>query len=110
LWRFWRSGGYVHEGRLWLDELLALDDGSTDPGAISARQRVINGAAWLAADQGDWERAGPLFEQSIALGNDLGVSQDKTILVVGKALQTRAKGDYQCAVACWKIWARTNAA
>lgn len=99
LWRFWRSGGYVHEGRLWLDEVLALDDGSADPAAVSARQRVINGAAWLAADQGDWERAASLFEQSIALLNGLGESQDKTILVVGMALQTRAKGDYQGAVA-----------
>jgi tetratricopeptide (TPR) repeat protein len=99
LWRFWRSGGYVHEARLWLDELLALDDGNIDPAAVSARQRVILGAAWLAADQGDWERAGPLFEQSITLLSVLGESQDKTILVVGLALQTRAKGDYRGAVA-----------
>jgi len=48
LWGFWRNGAYIHEARLLLDELLALDDGSTDPAAVSARQRVIDGAAWLA--------------------------------------------------------------
>ncbi len=98
LWRFWRSGGYVHEARLWLDELLALDDEGTDPAIVSARQRVVNGAAWLAADQGDWAHGGPLFEQSITLLSVLGESQDKTILVVAMALQTRAKGDYRGAV------------
>ncbi len=99
LWRFWQSAGFVQEGRLWLDKLLTLDDGDSDPAAVSARQRVINGAAWLATYQGDWAHAGPLFEQSITLLNTLGESQDKTILVVGQALQTRAKGDYRGAVA-----------
>jgi tetratricopeptide (TPR) repeat protein len=94
LWRFWRRGGYVEDARRWLNELLALDDGNTDPTDLSSRQRVLNGAAWLATDQGDWERAAQFFEQATRLLSVLGESRDRTILVVAAALQTRAKGNY----------------
>jgi predicted ATPase len=58
---FWSARGHFSEGRRRLGELLGLvpDD---DPGRIEA----MNGAAWLATDQGDFAAANALFERSMA--------------------------------------------
>lgn len=95
LWRVWRKGGFINEARLWLDELLALDDANTETPALRARLRALTGAAWLATDQGDFDQAVRLFEQTRALRSTLGESEDETILLINAALHARATGDYQ---------------
>ena len=58
---FWSARGHFSEGRQRLGALLELapDD---DPERVDA----MNGAAWLATDQGDFAAADALLEQSIA--------------------------------------------
>jgi non-specific serine/threonine protein kinase len=62
---FWSARGHFSEGRRRLGELLdTLDDVVTGPDA--ERTRALNGAAWLATDQGDHATAEALLEASIA--------------------------------------------
>ena len=58
---FWSARGHFSEGRRRLGELLDLvPDDNPD------RVEAMNGAAWLATDQGDFAEADALFERSIA--------------------------------------------
>jgi len=64
---FWSLRGHHTEGRQRLGELLGL---VTDPG--TARVSALNGAAWLAIDQGDYAHAADLLGESIGLSRTLG--------------------------------------
>jgi len=68
LWKFWEVRGYWSEGRAWLEGTLARS------GELMNSQRVkgLNGAAYLAFFQGDYERAAALGEESLALSRKLG--------------------------------------
>jgi predicted ATPase/DNA-binding CsgD family transcriptional regulator len=57
---FWSARGHFSEGRRRLGELLELVPGD-DPERVDA----LNGAAWLATDQGDRASAIPLLNESI---------------------------------------------
>jgi predicted ATPase len=63
---FWSLRGHHTEGRQRLAELLDL---VPDPGMT--RVGALNGAAWLAIDQGDYVLAGQLLGESIALARRL---------------------------------------
>jgi predicted ATPase/class 3 adenylate cyclase/Tfp pilus assembly protein PilF len=67
LWRFWSTRGYLGEGLRWLDAALAL---APDP--TPALARALNGAANLAREQGDYERAKRLHEQGLAIAREQG--------------------------------------
>ena len=71
LWPFWWHHGHLHEGRRWLEDVLAIsgDMRTTD------RAHTLDGAGVLAADQGDYARAAALHEESLALWRDLGDRQ-----------------------------------
>ncbi len=58
---FWSARGHFSEGRRRLGELLELV-----PDDDLERVDAMNGAAWLATDQGDFAAAGALLERSIA--------------------------------------------
>jgi predicted ATPase/DNA-binding XRE family transcriptional regulator len=62
LWPFWRARGLYHEGRRWLDAILALGD------AVPAllRAHILNGAGVLALLQTDYAAASDLLEQARA--------------------------------------------
>src|SRR5439155_22179143 len=93
--KFWQRRGYYREGRVWLEELLALEHDTSDVAAIAARLRALEVAAWLAADQHDYARATQLFEQSMTLRRALGETEGETQLIVNAAIQARAVGQYQ---------------
>ena len=64
---FWSLRGHHTEGRQRLGEVLALvSEPSVD------RVGALNGAAWLAIDQGDYALASGLLGESIGLGRVLG--------------------------------------
>lgn len=63
LWRFWFIRGYLSEGRRWLGDALAL--GGDAPAAV--RAMALNGAGNLAHNQGDFQQATALHEESLAL-------------------------------------------
>ncbi len=80
LWRFWLTRGFLAEGRMWLDGLLTLDsaresadireqDPLQDPlqDPRLARVRALYAAGTLAVEQGDYDRAAALGEESLGL-------------------------------------------
>ena len=93
--RFWRSRGYLGEGRVWFDELLALHHDMSDAVARAARLQALDAAAWLAADQYAYARAAQLFEQGMTLRRALGEDEGETQLLVNAAMQARVMGQYQ---------------
>jgi predicted ATPase/Tfp pilus assembly protein PilF len=65
---FWRTLGYLEEGRYWCVEALA----STAPsGGTNERTRVLNGVGVLAQYQGDFASARTYHEQSLAIQREL---------------------------------------
>ena len=74
---FWSVRGHHTEGRQRLDELLAL---AAEPSL--ARVSALNGAAWLAIDQGDYARGADLLGESIQLGRALGDTVGEAIATV----------------------------
>ena len=64
---FWSLRGHHTEGRMRLGELLGLV-----PAQSVTRVSALNGAGWLALDQGDYAEASRLFAESIAMAQALG--------------------------------------
>lgn len=95
LWRFWFVHGYLNEGRMWLERVLA---GSHLP-AGPARSKALNGAGVLAHMQGDYKRAAALHQESLAICQQQGTHQGVAYALhyLGVALQ--AQGDYAQAAA-----------
>ncbi|HET7244718.1 MAG TPA: AAA family ATPase, partial [Streptosporangiaceae bacterium] len=63
---FWSLHGHYTEGRRRLGQLLNLV-----PDESTVRVRALNGAAWLAIDQGDYPEAGRLLGESAELSRRL---------------------------------------
>ena len=74
---FWSVRGHHTEGRQRLGELLAQ---VREPSV--ARVSALNGAAWLAIDQGDYARAAGLLADSAGLGRALGDTVGEAIATV----------------------------
>jgi predicted ATPase/DNA-binding CsgD family transcriptional regulator len=66
LWMYWSLHGHYNEGRQRLRQLLG-----TVPGETAVRVRALNGAAWLALDQGDYPDADRLLSESAQLSHRL---------------------------------------
>jgi predicted ATPase/transcriptional regulator with XRE-family HTH domain len=95
LWRFWRSFGYISEGRVWLERLLGLNENDSDPSLMAAQRNALNAAAWLASDQHDYTQATRLFEQSLMLRDTPDEFVDELDLLINAAREARAAGQYQ---------------
>ena len=74
---FWSLRGHHTEGRQRLGELLGL---VAEPSL--ARVSALNGAAWLAIDQGDYADAAGLLGESIGLSRALGDTVGEAIATV----------------------------
>ncbi len=66
MWLFWSLHGHFTEGRQRLRQLLGLV-----PNQTTVRVRALNGAAWLAIDQGDYPDADRLLSESTELSGRL---------------------------------------
>jgi predicted ATPase/DNA-binding CsgD family transcriptional regulator len=86
---FWSLRGHHTEGRQRLRELTGAVCGGG-----AARVSALNGAAWLALDQGDYTEAARLLAESIQLSQALGDP-------VGEALATAILG--RCELSCHRI-------
>lgn len=69
LFSFWSKRGHFSEGREKAAVVLNRSDAQEQ---TEARARVLNGAGLLARLQSDYEQAGALFEQSLAIRRELG--------------------------------------
>ena len=74
---FWSLRGHHTEGRQRLDDLLGLV-----PDPSMARVSALNGAAWLAIDQGDYAHGAGLLGESIGLSRALGDTVGEGIATV----------------------------
>jgi non-specific serine/threonine protein kinase len=71
LWYFWWLRGHPSEGRMWLERLLAMDTpDKVGPVPSLVRARALNGAAWLAYAQGNYDAAASLAREADALSDD----------------------------------------
>jgi diguanylate cyclase (GGDEF)-like protein len=104
LWRFWRNGNHIGEGRDWLRRV--VDRGDRLDGAVLGK--VLHASAILAAAQDDNHTAGELARQSLAraveAGDAAGVAHAHNAL--GIALL--GAGDYPSArehfLHCLRAW------
>jgi non-specific serine/threonine protein kinase len=76
--RFWEIGGYLTEGRAWLERALALDGGDD-----AARARALAGASELAFAQADRQTVEALGGQALALYRALGDERGIVRVVTG---------------------------
>lgn len=97
--KFWQSRGCFSEGRLWLEQLLAIDERNPNAASTAIRLRATHTAAWLASDQHDYTRATELFDQSLALRRELGEVEGEIHLLAPEARLARAVGQYGTAIA-----------
>jgi predicted ATPase/DNA-binding SARP family transcriptional activator len=67
LWEYWWVRGHLAEGRGWLGAALVRGRSA----APELRARALHAAGSLATRQGDYESAGALFEESLALWEEL---------------------------------------
>jgi predicted ATPase len=75
LWRFWRTRGYITEGRYWLEQVLSLKD-YVEQRVLLAK--VLDASGILAMAQVDYDLSRSYHEQSLEiyriLGDKKGVS------------------------------------
>ncbi len=65
---FWLRGGYLSEGRNFLEHVLARSKDSM----TSTRAKALRSAGWLAYFQGNYEQAATLTQESVQLYRTLG--------------------------------------
>jgi len=68
LWQFWHIRGYLREGREWLQGALARPEAQAP---TAERAKALNGAGNLASTQGDYAAARTLYEESLAIHQQL---------------------------------------
>lgn len=122
LWRFWLIHGHLSEGRNWLEELLANMDGADDHragpagvpmGATGARAtegererdalraKALRGAGGLAIEQGDFRRAGALYEGALAVYRVLGDTEGAAAALNNLGVAADGQGNYGQAAALY---------
>jgi predicted ATPase/DNA-binding SARP family transcriptional activator len=94
LWEFWWVRGYLAEGRGWLDE--ALVRGRTAPPEL--RARALHAAGSLATRQGDYEAAAGLFEESLAMWEELDDSAGTARSLLSLGTVAAEQGDQERAI------------
>jgi predicted ATPase len=105
LWRYWRNGSHLREGREWLDKVLAASPGLAD----DLRARVLYPAAILAATQDDHAAAFALGEEGLALAESVGdrssAAQARNALgiaAIGAGQYAAATGHFRHSLALWR--------
>jgi tetratricopeptide (TPR) repeat protein len=94
LWEFWWVRGYLAEGRGWLDAALARGRSA----APELRARALHAAGSLATRQGDYESAAALFEESLALWEELGDAAGTARSLLSMGTVAAERGDQERAI------------
>jgi non-specific serine/threonine protein kinase len=85
---FWSVRGHFREGRRRLGELLELV-----PATTSDRVAALNGAGWLAHDQGDLRVAVDLLDESVRLARLIGDPRGEGTALLNRARAVLSGGD-----------------
>ncbi len=89
---FWRTRGYLSEGRRWVASLTARDGGD-----MRLRAKLLNGAADLATRQGEYDGAEHLAAQALGLAEQAGDRQAMAEAVSQLGVAARDRDDYATA-------------
>jgi non-specific serine/threonine protein kinase len=92
-WFFYVRGSYL-EGRLWLDEILAVDGGADVP----IRAKAMTGAGALAFLQCDYDRATELLDTAIDLSRAHGDPMSLARSLQFRGSIARERGEYDHAI------------
>jgi predicted ATPase/DNA-binding CsgD family transcriptional regulator len=106
---FWYMRGYLSEGRACLETLLAQDRekrGET-PAVVwhvtgGIRAKALNSVGMLVAEQGDYERAALLVEESMELFQELGDKQGRAAALNLRGIIAKLQGDYIASVTLYE--------
>lgn len=93
LWRFWRNGNYLGEGRTWLRQV--VDCAGTLDGSVVGK--VLHASAILAAAQDDNDTARTLAQQSLRRAMDAGDTSGVAHAHNALGIATLGTGDYPTA-------------
>jgi len=93
LWLFWSVRGYPGEGRGWLTSLLAT---ALDASAAS-RAKALGAAGALAREQGDYESAQTLQQESLAIWRESGDRRGIASALSSMGSLARVRSDYAAA-------------
>ena len=94
LWEFWWVRGYLAEGRGWLHEALTRGRSA----APELRARALHAAGSLATRQGDYEAAASLFEESLAMWEELDDSAGTARSLLSLGTVAAEQGDQERAI------------
>jgi predicted ATPase/serine/threonine protein kinase len=89
LFGFWEAREYLAEGRDTLSKLLKLA-GAAAP--TKARARALFAASVFAAEQGDYDSANALSEESLAIARQLGDKQGVAVALNALAVNAQDRG------------------
>jgi non-specific serine/threonine protein kinase len=92
LWPFWHRHSHRLEGRGWLDR--ALDAVKSTEVSAATRVRPLYGAAYLARNRGDYERATDLAAECLARANEVDDHRSASRALQLLAFVALAQGDY----------------
>ena len=90
---FWVNYGYVQEGQQFVERALARDEGVTAP----VRAKALHSAGWLAAVQGQYDRAEALCEESLKLYCELHDPRGMALALYRLGWIASSRGDYRAA-------------
>ncbi|TMM43803.1 MAG: diguanylate cyclase [Actinobacteria bacterium] len=93
LWRFWRTGRHIGEGREWLAGLLAPEVPLSD----RMRAQLLHAAAVLAGGQDDHETAAALARESLERARAAGDAHTTAQACNALGIAAIAAGDYPAA-------------
>lgn len=94
LWRFWYVRGYLSEGRGWLDAVREVDGSLPTP----LRAKVRYGAGAMAVNQGEYQLAEKLFNESLAMFRELGDKIGISDCINNLGILATNQGDYARAI------------
>ncbi len=92
LWPFWHRHSHRLEGRGWLEHALNLELNADVPKAV--RIRPLYGAAYLARNRGDYDRANTLATECLTLSREFGDDRAASRALQLLAFVALAQGDY----------------
>jgi predicted ATPase/DNA-binding SARP family transcriptional activator len=95
LYWFWRVRGYFAEGLRWLEGAILRSKGRW----AAARVKALNGAATLAWDQSEYDRATVFLEESLALSREVADQRGSAYALYNLGNLAYTRGDYRRAVA-----------
>jgi len=99
LFQFWETGEHLAEGRDRLEKLLKLEGAKA---RTNMRARVLFSAGVLAEEQGDYESAMALVEESLNIMRELNDARGAGVALNALAVNSQNRGDFGAARALFE--------